>query len=324
MYKISVLMATYNGEKYIYKQLESIYRQTRLPDEVVICDDRSTDSTNRIIGEFIKNRHLSNWHHYINKENLGWRENFFCGTSYVSGDIIFFSDQDDIWHKDKIEKMTSLFKEKNMDGLFCARNIIDEKDNPIIDRIERNRRKKKLEQIVFSPSFYDVKTLGCCECISKKVIDLYKKINMPECGHDSQCGRLALLVGTLWYMDEALIDYRMHSSNSSGISKKGSFGQSSLEKRLRDIDDNVNWLEKIIMMNVVSGDRLEQIKVSYACVKYRSGYLHKNKKTRMIGFLRHRIGYSNLTTVIGDFAYRHNLNEKFGSIRWKINRTFGI
>lgn len=90
MPKISVLMTTYNGERYVHKQIESIYRQTRKPDEVVICDDRSTDSTCEIIQRFIKEKSISNWNLYINKENLGWQNNFYQGTSMVEGDMIFF------------------------------------------------------------------------------------------------------------------------------------------------------------------------------------------------------------------------------------------
>lgn len=324
MPKISVLMTTYNGGKYVRKQLESLYRQTRKPDEVVICDDRSTDSTCEIIQRFIKENAVSNWKLYINKENLGWKNNFFQGASKVEGDIIFFSDQDDIWHADKIMRMSELFVSCQMEGLYCGHRIIDENDNLIAERKEKSIHKDFLERIDFTPGFYAIRTLGCCECVSRKVIDLYRKINMPECGHDSQCGQIALLLGALWYLNEEMIDYRMHASNSSGVSIKSSYGQSSLERRICDIENSAKWIKKIIKMRLVSSDLVNQLKLSYSCAGIRAKYLRGDDGVNVPDLLRNRFGYQNWTALIGDIAYRYRINEKLGSIRWELNKMIGV
>ena len=119
-------MATYNGEKYIEKQLDSIRTQTRIVDEVIICDDRSTDGTASMIQQYIQKYKLSNWSIFINEQNKGFIGNFFGALKKVTGDVIFLSDQDDEWYKDKVEKMTNLIRQnKNIQALNSAVCLID-------------------------------------------------------------------------------------------------------------------------------------------------------------------------------------------------------
>jgi len=108
--KISVSMATYNGESYILEQLQSISAQTLRPDELVICDDLSRDRTWQIIDSFSKQCDFPVILH-MNQYNVGPARNFDKAISMTSGDIIFLCDQDDIWLKDKIETMSSLLIE---------------------------------------------------------------------------------------------------------------------------------------------------------------------------------------------------------------------
>ena len=103
--KISVVMTTYNGEKYVEEQLDSIRVQTRKADEVLIFDDQSSDKTVKIIQHYIDDNKLNNWKITVNAVNKGWRKNFFDGIQETSGDVIFLCDQDDIWVPDKIEKI---------------------------------------------------------------------------------------------------------------------------------------------------------------------------------------------------------------------------
>ena len=102
--KISVVMATYNGSKFILEQLDSIKRQTKQPDEVIIRDDNSTDNTPEIISDYIIRNKLK-WKLVCGDINLGFEKNFVEALKISTGDIIFFSDQDDVWDVDKIEVM---------------------------------------------------------------------------------------------------------------------------------------------------------------------------------------------------------------------------
>lgn len=102
--KISIAMATYNGAKYIREQLDSFESQTRQPDELVVCDDGSTDSTVSVIEAFAKIASF-NVRLYQNTKNLGYTQNFGKAMELCTGDLIFLSDQDDVWFEQKIQRV---------------------------------------------------------------------------------------------------------------------------------------------------------------------------------------------------------------------------
>ena len=109
----TVVMATYNGEKNIIEQLNSLKDQSQKIDEVIIADDCSSDNTVAIVEDFIRKNNLkSNWRIIINKKNKGWRRNFMEAMWLSKGDLVFPCDQDDIWRKDKVEIMSNIM-EKN-------------------------------------------------------------------------------------------------------------------------------------------------------------------------------------------------------------------
>lgn len=110
--KISVVMATYNGEKYIREQLDSILLQTYPVYELIIQDDGSTDSTVKIIKEYAdRNEYI---HFYQNEHNLGFRENFKTATMRATGDYIALADQDDVWYPQKLEKQIDAIGNNDM------------------------------------------------------------------------------------------------------------------------------------------------------------------------------------------------------------------
>jgi len=104
-YKVSVVMATYNGEEFIREQLDSILNQTYPIYEIIIHDDCSTDSTVGIIREYISKHDIIKLR--VNDSNIGVNENFRRATMEATGDLICFSDQDDIWFPDKVEKQVN-------------------------------------------------------------------------------------------------------------------------------------------------------------------------------------------------------------------------
>lgn len=87
---ISIAMTTYNGEKYIERQLESIFSQTLPVDEIIICDDNSKDRTIEIIGRFIEKNQTDKIRLVHNQENLGYIRNFYKAISLTKGDYIFW------------------------------------------------------------------------------------------------------------------------------------------------------------------------------------------------------------------------------------------
>ncbi len=127
MMTISVCMAAYNGAKYIEEQLKSLLDQSRRPDQVVLYDDGSEDGTVEIIRQFIgKNGLESGWRLWTGEKNLGYPACFYHAMDLCTEDIVFLADQDDIWDREKVEKMSRLFEEhRNLKAAVCKFGLID-------------------------------------------------------------------------------------------------------------------------------------------------------------------------------------------------------
>lgn len=126
---ISVVIATYNGEQYIVEQLKSITVQTLLPDEIIIVDDFSSDETVNLINDFAKQSKVP-VKTYINDKNIGSNKSFERAITLASGDIIFFSDQDDFWVQNKVELIMKEFENNSVvlvfsDGIICDSSLKD-------------------------------------------------------------------------------------------------------------------------------------------------------------------------------------------------------
>ena len=124
---VSVCMGIYNGEKYIEEQLDSILRQTRRAEEVILCDDCSTDRTVEIVRLFIEKHGLGeSWRLCCNKENRGYPGNFYYAMSLCAGDVVFLADQDDIWAETKLERMCAVLEaHSEADVLACKFGLMD-------------------------------------------------------------------------------------------------------------------------------------------------------------------------------------------------------
>jgi len=109
--RVSIAMCTYNGARHIQEQLDSIAAQTRLPDELVVCDDIASDSTVEIVKSFISKVSFP-VRLYINEENLGIWKNKEKAISLCTGDVIFLSDWDDVWKPNKIDKILAAFAKR--------------------------------------------------------------------------------------------------------------------------------------------------------------------------------------------------------------------
>ncbi len=129
--RLSIAMAVYNGERFIREQLESYLAQTRLPDELVVSDNASTDRTREIVLEFAK-RAPFEVKLNVNETNLGTCRNFERAFMNCTGDIIFWSDCDDVWHPRKVEAVEEVFLEHPKVGVVCHdAEMIDERGRPI-------------------------------------------------------------------------------------------------------------------------------------------------------------------------------------------------
>lgn len=127
--RLSVALCTYNGARFLAQQLESLARQTRLPDELVVCDDRSSDDTVRIVENFVATAPFPVALH-VNTSNVGVSENFGQAIQKCQGDLIALCDQDDVWLPHKLAAgITCFTDDPTLDALFTDAGTIDQKED---------------------------------------------------------------------------------------------------------------------------------------------------------------------------------------------------
>ena len=126
--KVDILMATYNGEKYVKEQIDSILNQTYKNIQLIISDDCSTDSTRDILKQYEQNERVKI---YYQEKNLGYIKNFEFLLKHVENDVYMLSDQDDFWKEEKIEKSLEKLENENLDLVFGDLEVVDENLNTI-------------------------------------------------------------------------------------------------------------------------------------------------------------------------------------------------
>jgi len=224
--KTSVALCTYNGEKFLARQLDSILSQTRLPDEIVICDDGSRDGTMEILRCY-ENRGIP-LRICANEENLGFAGNFRKCISLCTGDVIFLCDQDDVWHETKVEQLCAIMEADPQIQSLCTNfTLIDENDGELTQDHRNNCffNRKKWEYESRQDSLYKISLLsvfchniapGCTQVIRKELVPRFLTSTYQE-PHDYKLNRLAAIGDGLYYYDEPLTKYRTHGNQTLGI-----------------------------------------------------------------------------------------------------------
>jgi glycosyltransferase involved in cell wall biosynthesis len=209
--QISVCMTTYNGAKYIHDQVSSILKQIREGDELIVCDDRSSDATVDILSSFKDDRIKI----IVNNENLGFSRNFSKCISLAQGDIIFLSDHDDIWLPDKVEKYLKIFEEKiDVVSIMSNMEIIDE--NGLITNSRFLNLKSGYSNRVWRviKNFVKSTYYGCSLAFRKELVSRI----LPLPFHfDTWTGLISDIYGKCYHMDEITMQYRRHSNNFSTL-----------------------------------------------------------------------------------------------------------
>ena len=206
--KISIALATFNGGRYLREQLESFLMQTRHPDELIVCDDGSTDDTIVILNNFKQNAPFS-VNIYENKKNLGHLLNFEKSIGLCNGDIIFLSDQDDVWFSDKIEQHEKVHR--NSSDIWVVVN-----DQEITDSDLNSLHQTTLSRLKELGIDKDWLLAGCTMSFKASL----KPILMPLpldvfAGHDIWIGQFSQLCGAKKIIPVALQYYRRHDFNTS-------------------------------------------------------------------------------------------------------------
>jgi len=224
MAQIDILMACYNGERYINEQIDSIFAQTYTDWHLLIRDDGSTDRTVEIINDYIAKNPGKITLIDDDKGNLGPKGNFYYLFETADAPYFSFSDQDDLWRPNKLqlayEKMCDLAETENVDStplmVFADREIIDS-DNNLLSASYWAR------QGLHPKNFHGLLSLlpkcvaaGSTMLINKKLRDMSLPVPKEAIMHDTWVELIASAFGRWEYNDEVVLSYRRHDANVSG------------------------------------------------------------------------------------------------------------
>ncbi len=202
-------MATYNGEKYIQEQVDSILIQLGPEDELIISDDSSTDNTISILTQYNDQRI------YIlqNKLRKGIVGNFENALNNAQGEYIFLSDQDDVWLPNKIE--ICMNELHNYDCILHDAIVVDDKLNEINPSFFKIRNTK----LGYWNNLYKNGFVGCCMAFNKKLLDKTLPLPTSIAMHDMWIGLIASRKYDIKLINLPLIKFRRHDTNASCTSK---------------------------------------------------------------------------------------------------------
>jgi glycosyltransferase involved in cell wall biosynthesis len=247
--KVSIAMCTYNGEQFISEQLESMMNQTRLPDELIVCDDRSTDRTIEILNTFKADAPFPVII-MINELQLGSTKNFEKAIQHCSGDIIFLADQDDVWDSSKIAIMESRFQDPEVGMVFTNAAMVDQDLHPLGYSLWESIpfTESEQERLVSKPLDVMIRknvVTGAAMAFRAKLTETL----LPFTNNWVHDAWIAVLISCLQntkveIIDKPLIKYRQHANNQLGASKKNLSEQISQAKK-KDKKQNTNFNEVI-------------------------------------------------------------------------------
>ncbi len=233
MEKVDILLATYNGEKYLKEQMDSILNQTHSDFRLIISDDCSIDKTKEILEEYAKKDDRIVL--FNQEKNLGVTGNFEFLLSKVTSDYFMFSDQDDIWKKDKIEKCIAKIKNDAADLVYSDLEVVDENLQVTYESYWKLKGfYDKIKKHNDFDSLYLNNYITGCTMLSKK--EWIKKILPFPHGSEFVIFDywMALMIsqnGKMAYIEQPLIQYRQHKKNTIGSKKRSDSINSFWEMR---------------------------------------------------------------------------------------------
>lgn len=223
--KISVAMTTYNGGRFIAEQLDSIFSQSRLPDEIIVCDDRSSDQTLQLLRDYAE-RSPCDMTVIVNDEQRGAIKNFEKAIDLCSGDLIALCDQDDVWRPQKLAVMESSFAaDPDLGVVLTNADLIDENGAALRgDLWSRCRFNKSRQRALSGSRRYDLLlglpfATGATMAFRSRFKPLLLPIpaEAPTFFHDRWIAVLIAAVGRIAIIPEKLIAYRLHRQQQLGV-----------------------------------------------------------------------------------------------------------
>jgi glycosyltransferase involved in cell wall biosynthesis len=209
---ISIALCTYNGEKFLRRQLDTLVNQDYIYKEIVVVEDASTDGTLTILNEYAEKYSFISIH--VNEQNLGFRKSFEKAIQFSRGNLIALSDQDDLWMKEKLSIMEAQIGENQLiyhDSAFIKENgqSLNKNMSDVVNMYAGDS---------FKPFLFFNSVSGHA-CMFKRSLIPYILPLPVSVYHDHWIAYVAANVGTIGYVAKTLVQYRQHTHNSTNILK---------------------------------------------------------------------------------------------------------
>jgi glycosyltransferase involved in cell wall biosynthesis len=219
--KLSVAMCTFNGARFVMAQLSSIAAQDRLPDELVVCDDGSSDGTLEIVQKFARSARFST-RLVVNDRNLGSTKNFEKAISLCQGAIVALADQDDVWYPHKLGRIEQAFlRSSEIVSVFSDADLIDDDSHSLGERLWPSFSFDRREQMDFANGCalnvllkHPVVT-GASMAFRRQYFDLVAPIPAKQI-HDRWISLLLATRGKFAVISDRLMQYRQHQDQQLG------------------------------------------------------------------------------------------------------------
>ena len=208
---VSIALATYNGERFLKEQLDSLLNQTYQNTEVIITDDASTDGTKSILEEYAEKD--SRVKLFFNDNNLGLIKNFEKAVQLTQGTVIAFADQDDVWASDKIEKLLANMGDAVL--VYCNSEYIDADGKSMNRKLTDYRNPSNKRNLFIFDKDSGIWIAGHALLFRKELLDTALPFT-PYISHDTWIAYIAMLKGTIKFIPDVLVYYRQHGGNVVG------------------------------------------------------------------------------------------------------------
>ena len=254
---VSVAMCTWNGEQFLEEQLRSISSQTRLPSELIISDDASTDGTRELIHDFIRSApfpvRLS-----LNEQRVGVQRNFEVAINMCKGDIIFPADQDDVWLPHKVARLSGPFEHAQDVGLvFCDLYVVSESLQPFGYTLcravgySRAMQRELARGWAFQALMKHNVVVGAAMAFRASLTNHLLPIGGGWM-HDEWIALIASAMSDVVPIHEPLVNYRLHKGQSIGARKLNLVDQFRYAREQM----NVDYFKRMVERSSAAHDRL--------------------------------------------------------------------
>lgn len=288
--KVDILMATYNGEKYLREQIDSILNQTFKEFNLIICDDCSKDSTWEILEEYQKKDNRIKI--IKNENNLGYNKNFEKLLNYVEADYFMLSDQDDFWLENKVEESYKKITSEGLNLVCSDLEVVDENLKTIYPSMwefwpDYNIKNKIKKSKDYRSCLMTNCITGCTTIVNSKLIPKLIPLPGDPIIHDWWIGLVAGADKNIGYIEKPLIKYRQHGNNQIGYVTTKMIYKFSSALRKHWINNHIQILEVLQKRRDVLNPDLENV------IKEGIDYLKSILDTNFI-VLKNKTPFKNL------------------------------